>query len=68
MHVSKIIRSLRRQKELSQKELAKMCGVSPDTYRRWEHGSQEPRLTQIITLAAALDANLEELLISDGKS
>lgn len=62
MELNKRIRQLRRVKELSQKQVAKMCGVSHDTYRRWEFGTQEPRLTQLISLAVALDLDLKEVI------
>lgn len=56
------LRDLRRAKGLKQWEVARLCGVSPDTYRRWEWGTQEPRVTHLVTLAAVFDVELEELI------
>ena len=67
MRLAEKIKHLRREKKLGQIELAKAIGVSPDTYRRWEWGKQEPRLTQLITLAVAFNVDIKEM-IDDGQS
>lgn len=56
------LENLRRAKGLSQLELAQKSGVSLTTFRRWEWGTQEPRLTELRKLAAALDITTAELI------
>jgi transcriptional regulator with XRE-family HTH domain len=56
------IRHFRRQKKLTQEELAKQLGVSIDTIRRWESGLRAPRVTEISKLAEALGVTETELL------
>lgn len=36
------LRELRKQKKLSQIEIAKLIGVSANTYRNWEYGANDP--------------------------
>ncbi len=59
------LESLRRGKGLSQNDLANACGVSITTFRRWEWGTQEPRLSELRKLAKALEISLPELLEED---
>ena len=56
------LESLRREKGISQTEIAEACGVSVTTFRRWEWGTQEPRLSELKKLAAALGMTTAELL------
>lgn len=56
------LESLRREKGISQADIAEACGVSITTFRRWEWGTQEPRLSELKKLAAALGMTTAELL------
>lgn len=58
---SERLTALRREKGLSQPELAERVEVSKDTYRRWEWDKQEPRLGELLRLAEALNVTVEEL-------
>lgn len=49
---------------MRQTDMAVLCGVSADTYRRWEWGKQTPRAQQLIDLATALGTT-EECLLHD---
>lgn len=53
---------IRRARGLNQADVAERCGVSPDTYRRWEWGKQEPRLTELRAVAAALGVSVAALI------
>ncbi|MBQ9250727.1 MAG: helix-turn-helix transcriptional regulator [Oscillospiraceae bacterium] len=53
---------LRRARGLSQPDVAERCGVSADTYRRWEWGKQEPRLGELRAVAAALGVSVADLI------
>lgn len=53
--------ALRRERGISQPELAEAAEVSADTYRRWEWGKQEPRLGELLKLSQALGVSVEEL-------
>ena len=47
---------------ISQEALAKMIGVWPTVYARYERGEREPPLSVIIRIAQALNIPLFELL------
>ena len=61
MSVGKNIKKYRKQKGMTQKELADAIGVSVQAISKWECGAT-PDITQILPLAAALGASANELL------
>jgi len=60
--VGKLISRLRKEKELTQKELADILGVSPKTVSKWECGSGLPDISIIKKISEEFDITLEELL------
>jgi putative transcriptional regulator len=58
------LKTLRRRKFLTQKELAKEVGVSYQTVQTWEAGTAQPRLRLIPRLAEVLGVDPEEMLES----
>lgn len=56
------LRALRIQKELTQKDLGRMIGVSVTTIGNWESGIKSPSMGAIIALAGALQVSADELL------
>lgn len=60
--LGKKIRMLRRMRDKSQRDIARACGVSFDTYRRWEKGLQEPRATMLCRLARLFGVTVLEVL------
>ena len=56
------LRALRRQRFLTQKELAEKVGVSYQTIQAWEAGKSQPRLRHIPKLADALGVAPTELM------
>src|SRR5690242_15909820 len=56
------LRRLRRERSLTQEELAHLAGVSAEMIAKTEQGRRHPRLTVWAKLAQALDVPLSELL------
>ena len=57
-----IIKDIRKQKGLSQKALADLCGVHQTAVSQWEKGRTTPDLDSLKKLAAALGVSAEVLL------
>lgn len=53
---------LREKKNVLQKDLAEITGVSLHTYQRYEYGEREPQLSALIALADFYDLSLDELV------
>jgi transcriptional regulator with XRE-family HTH domain len=55
--------SLRKQRNLSQRDIAQALGITDQTVSNWEQGRSEPRLTirQTALLCRILDCNLSDL-------
>lgn len=53
---------LRRERSLTQEELAHRCGVSQEMIAKTEQGRRHPRVTVLAKLAQALDVPLSELI------
>lgn len=56
------IRDLRKEKKMSQSELAKMLAVSQTTVTAWETGKAEPSSSAITSLADYFDVTTDYLL------
>jgi transcriptional regulator with XRE-family HTH domain len=56
------LRRLRRERSLTQEELAHLCGVSQEMIAKTEQGRRHPRVTVLARLAGALDVPLSELI------
>lgn len=52
----------RERKGISRKTLSELCGLSKGQVGRFERGEREPRASDIILLADALDVGVEKLL------
>lgn len=61
MSIGDNIKKYRKQKGLTQRELAEAIGVSVQAISKWECGAT-PDISQILPLAVALDASANELL------
>lgn len=62
MRVNIKIRKIRKQQKIRQEDIAKTIGVAVDTYRRWEQGKYQPRVSDLKNIAAALNISVSELL------
>ena len=56
------IRELRKEKDLTQEQLAESLGVSNRSISRWENGVNMPDLSLVIEMAKLFDISIGELL------
>ncbi len=66
MTIGKRIAMLRRQKNLTQEELANAMGVSPQAVSKWENDQTCPDITALPKLSRLLGVSVDELL--EGKA
>ena len=59
------IRQYRKDKNMSQEELAKMCKVSRQTINAIENNKYDPTLSLAFKLAKVLQVTVDELFISE---
>jgi len=60
--IGKFILELRKQKGMTQKELAEKVGVSDKTISKWECGNSIPDISYLESLCNSLDISVNELL------
>lgn len=60
--VGKKIQEIRKQKKITQKELAELIGVATGTIQQYELGKRQPNLTQLEKIANALTVPLSALI------
>ena len=60
--------ALRTEKDLTQKELAKILGVSDKAVSKWETGEAMPRLKTLQLIAECFSASYEDLLSENAES
>ncbi len=56
------LKELRKQKKLTQKEIAEKLGIKQNSYSDWENGKSEPNVKTILMLAQELDSSIDYLL------
>ena len=61
MTIGEYLRNVRKNKKISQQELADRCGVSRTTIARFESGSRKPFFVTVVKLARVLDFSLDDL-------
>jgi transcriptional regulator with XRE-family HTH domain len=66
--IGTFLRELRKEKNLTQEQLAEILGVSGRTVSRWATGSYMPDLSIMIELADYYDIDIKELLNGERKS
>lgn len=52
----------RKNKNLTQKALASICGVSESTVSNWENGRSEPTLSQAYMVGEAVGMNIDNII------
>ena len=62
MNISEKIKQLRKNKKMSQKELAQKTGLSIGSIQGYEQGRYNPKLETVLKIADALEVNVTELL------
>lgn len=65
MNIGKNIQKYRKEKGLTQKELASLCGIAQGTIQQYELGKREPRFDTLELIAAKLDVFIIDLLDID---
>ena len=68
MLFSEILRRLRTEKGLSQRELAERMYVTRSTVARWENGSRMPDAMMVARLSECLEVDVHTLLRSAAES
>ena len=63
-----LLRKLRKEKGLTQEQLAEHIGVSRRTISRWETGNNMPDLSVLIELADFYDVDIREIFDGERKS
>lgn len=56
------LQQLRERKRISRRVLSELCGLSPDSVRRYERGEDEPRLTALKALADFFEVSVDYLI------
>ena len=59
---SEIFKALRKDKQLTQEQIAEIFGVSPQAISRWENATSYPDITQLPNIAAYFETTVDELL------
>lgn len=60
--IVKFLKHLRKNKELTQEQLAEHFCVSPRTISRWENGNNMPDVDILVRLADFYDVDIRELI------
>jgi transcriptional regulator with XRE-family HTH domain len=60
--IGKFMQELRKEKNMTQKDLAEQIGVSDKTISKWENGNSMPDTLLLVPLCKALDISVNELL------
>ena len=66
--IGQFLQELRKEKELTQEQLAEQFGVARRTVSRWETGSNMPDMDILIELSDFYEVDLREILSGDRKS
>lgn len=56
------LKSIRKEKRLSQKQVALMLGVVESCYANWEQGRTEPSISMLRKLCEIFMINIDELI------
>lgn len=68
MKTGRLLQELRKEKGITQEELAEKVGVARRTVSRWETGNNMPDLDILIELSDLYDVELREILNGERKS
>lgn len=58
---SERLKELRKEKQLTQQELAEILGVKRNTYSDWENGKSEPNYKKLVKIADFFGVSLDWL-------
>ena len=68
MKIGAFLRELRKEKELTQEQLAEKFGVSSRSVSRWENGNTMPELGILVELAEFYEVDIKEVIDGERKS
>ena len=68
MKIGKFLKELRKEKELTQEQLAEKFGVSSRSVSRWENGNTMPELGILVELAEYYEVDIKEIIDGERKS
>ena len=66
--IGTFLKTLRKEKNLTQEQLAEQLGVSNRTVSRWETGSNMPDISLLTEIAEFYDVSIPELIYGERKS
>ena len=66
--IGSFLRELRKEKDLTQGQLAEQLNVSDRTVSRWENGNNMPDLSVLVELADFYDVDIKEIIDGERKS
>lgn len=67
-NIGGFLRDLRKEKNLTQEELAEKYGISSKTVSRWETGKTLPDLATLVELADYYEVDIKEIIDGERKS
>lgn len=67
MNIGERIRAIRKSKGMTQKQVAEECGMADSAIRKYESGSQKPKLETLQRIATALNVSPTYLIGYDDK-
>lgn len=62
MQINEVIRKYRKEKNMTQEELANKLGITAPAVNKWENGASMPDITLLAPIARLLGISLDELL------
>lgn len=62
------LKSIRKERNISQEELAEIIGVSRQAVSKWEQGSGYPEMEKLLVLSKELNVSLDYLMLGEIKS
>ena len=66
--IGRFLKELRKEKELTQEQLAEQFGVSSRSVSRWENGNTMPELGILVELAEYYGVDIKEIIDGERKS
>ena len=66
--IGTFLKELRKEKDLTQEQLAEKFGVSSRSVSRWENGNTMPELSILVELADYYEVDIKELIDGERKS
>jgi len=65
LYIAENIKSLRKQKDMTQEDVAEILGVSPQSVSKWERGNTYPDITLLPSIANLYETSVDALIGMD---